>query len=170
MSLRTKGSEVDLIANHDFYTASYDALNSDTGRYIFWSPSGSPNYLLSTRLKLQMAEPKSGGRFACSRLNHSYADPKRNPAFFYREIIRLSNLATARSNCFAVWMTIGFFKIEKNEALESTALGAEYGLDSGDVVRHKAFFIIDRSIPVGYRPGVRLNSDDATLHRRFINN
>jgi hypothetical protein len=174
VSLKAQGSDIELIANNDF--AAGLSNWEQTGQVSLLSElsaenTEAPMLLLATNLNLQTSGTSGTNQtITRSRANHSYADPDRNPYFRYREIIRLSNLATARSNCFAVWMTIGFFKIEKNEVLESTALGAEYGLDSGDVVRHKAFFIIDRSIPVGYRPGVRLNSDDATLHRRFINN
>jgi hypothetical protein len=93
-----------------------------------------------------------------------YADPRRNPFFRYREMMRLSNLTTPRSNVFAVWMTVGFFVIEQHPTrTEDTALGAEYGLDTGKNVRFKSFMILDRSIPVGFRPGTPLNSRDAIL-------
>ena len=40
--------------------------------------------------------------------------------------------------------------------------------DTGNVTRHRGFFIIDRSIPVGFVPGSRLNTDDCILVRRLI--
>jgi hypothetical protein len=171
-SLKAEGSDIELIANNDFaeglnkweQNAHVSLLGGNTA-----GGTDKPTLLFSSRLTLfttgQGASPPTQ-----QRANHSYADPDRNPYFRFREMIRLSNLATSRSNVFAVWMTIGFFKIEPHPTLGGTALSAEYGLDTGDTVRHKAFFIIDRSIPVGYRPGVPLNSDDATLLRRFINN
>ena len=47
-------------------------------------------------------------------------------------------------------------------------LGQELGSDSGDIVRHRAFYIFDRSIPVGFVRGQDLNHDKATLLKRFI--
>ena len=47
-------------------------------------------------------------------------------------------------------------------------LGRELGLDSGDVKRHRAFYIIDRSIPVGFRRGQDLNAEKTILLKRTI--
>jgi hypothetical protein len=47
-------------------------------------------------------------------------------------------------------------------------LAAEMGADTGEVRRHRAFYIVDRSIPVGFVPGSRLNTDDCVLVRRLI--
>lgn len=124
-----------------------------------------PIYLMATNLALTDSKGKDqDGR--------PYADPKRNPFFRYREMMRLSNLTTPRSNVFAIWMTVGYFVIEPHPnptRQGQSALGAEYGLDTGNNVRFKSFLIIDRSIPVGYRPGVPLNSRDAVLLDHFGN-
>ena len=64
---------------------------------------------------------------------------------------------------FAVWWTIGFFKLD-----DEGRLGAEYGLDTGDNARHKKFMIIDRSIPVGFTPfGDPGTSGETILLERF---
>jgi len=42
------------------------------------------------------------------------------------------------------------------------------GIDSGEVKRHRAFYIFDRSIPVGFRRGQDLNVESAVLVERFI--
>ena len=47
-------------------------------------------------------------------------------------------------------------------------LGAELGSDTGEIVRHRAFYIIDRSIPVGYERGQNHNVNRAILLKRFI--
>ena len=122
-----------------------------------------PVYLMATNLGLK----DSKGNDQDGR---PYADPRRNPYFRYREMMRLSNLSTSRSNVFAVWMTVGFFVIEPNPtSAGQTALGAEYGLDTGDAARFKSFMIIDRSLPVGFRPGVQLNARDTVLLDHFGN-
>jgi hypothetical protein len=85
-------------------------------------------------------------------------------------MMRLSNLTTSRSNVFAVWTTVGLFAIEPHPTRpDQLALGAEYGLEEGKNVHFKSFMIIDRSIPVGYRPGVPLNSNEAILFDQFGN-
>jgi hypothetical protein len=44
----------------------------------------------------------------------------------------------------------------------------ELGSDTGEVRRHRAFYIIDRTIPVAYEPGQNHNVDRCILLRRFI--
>ena len=47
-------------------------------------------------------------------------------------------------------------------------LGQELGTETGQIERHRAFYIIDRSIPVGFQRGEDLNVEDTILLRRFI--
>ena len=47
-------------------------------------------------------------------------------------------------------------------------LGQEVGGERGNFTRHRAFYIIDRSVPVGFKAGSRLNTDDCILVRRLI--
>jgi hypothetical protein len=86
------------------------------------------------------------------------------------------------SNVFAVWMTIGYFEVEDHldtstspptkiiDAAhpEGVRIGQEVGADAGEITRHRAFYIIDRSVPVGYAPGQKLNTDDCILLRRLF--
>jgi hypothetical protein len=69
-------------------------------------------------------------------------------------------------------MTVGYFEVEPTPPSvahpEGWMLGQEVGADSGELVRHRSFYIIDRSIPVGHLPGQKLNTDDCILLRRFI--
>jgi hypothetical protein len=65
--------------------------------------------------------------------------------------IRLSNVATVRSHVFAVWVTV---------KTENTM--------TGDSRTRRLFAIVDRSIPVGYRPGVDLNAADTIRLKRFL--
>jgi hypothetical protein len=51
---------------------------------------------------------------------------------------------------------------------EGYALAQEMGSDTGDVRRERAFYIIDRSRPVGFKPGQDLNDEDTILVRRRI--
>jgi hypothetical protein len=51
---------------------------------------------------------------------------------------------------------------------EGYALAQELGSATGDVRRERAFYIIDRTRPVGFKPGEDLNVEDAILVRRRI--
>jgi hypothetical protein len=104
--------------------------------------------------------------------NGLHQDIHRNPYFRYQALQKLGNLVSTQSNCFAVWITIGYFEVYPvtvdSAHPDGYALSQEVGLDSGQVVRHRGFFIIDRSVPVGFSPGSRLNTDDCVLVRRLI--
>jgi hypothetical protein len=111
-----------------------------------------------------------------------YQDAARNPYFRYQGLQKVGNLFSTNSNCYAVWITMGYFEVEANDAdndpstpatidaahPDGLRLAQEVGVDSGEVKRHRAFYIIDRSIPVGYEPGHRHNTDKAILLKRFI--
>ena len=47
-------------------------------------------------------------------------------------------------------------------------LGQELGSDTGEIERHRAFYIFDRTIPVGFQRGQDLNVEKAILVKRFI--
>ncbi|MBQ3349978.1 MAG: hypothetical protein IJG38_06225 [Thermoguttaceae bacterium] len=86
-----------------------------------------------------------------------------NSVYFQTQLMqRLSNLTTTRSNVFAVWVTVGFFEYQGGN------IGKEYGLDNGSRQRYRAFYIIDRTRPVGYSPGKRMNADKTIILRRYL--
>ncbi len=86
-----------------------------------------------------------------------------NNVYFQTQLMqRLSNLTTTRSNVFAVWVTVGFFEYQNG------GIGKEYGLDTGSRQRYRAFYIIDRTRPVGYSPGMRMNADKTIILRRYL--
>jgi hypothetical protein len=93
-----------------------------------------------------------------------YDHSRRNAYFRYQFLRRLGNTVSSHSNVFAVWITVGYFQVEP----ETGTLAQELNVETGDVVRHRAFYIIDRSIPVAFEPGENHNVDRAILLRRFI--
>jgi hypothetical protein len=131
--------------------------------YTSGSNAKRPEFLFSSNLNNSSLQRADGSQLR----GFPYNDPERNPYFHFRDIIRLSNLTTPRSNVFAVWVTVGYFTIETTGTRQT--LGAEYGLETGDVVRPKAFSIIDRSIPIGFRPGDSSRVSDLQLLYRFNN-
>jgi hypothetical protein len=105
---------------------------------------------------------------------NDYANSDRNPAFRYAALERLGNLTTTRSNVFAIWITVGYFEVFPNASgvdaghPDGYQIGAELGSDTGEIVRHRGFYIIDRTIPVGFERGYNHNVDRAILLKRFI--
>jgi hypothetical protein len=101
-----------------------------------------------------------------------FRDINRNPYFRYQGYQKIGNVFSTTSNCFAVWITIGYFEVDTITVdaahPDGFQLGQEVGADTGEVSRHRAFYIIDRSVPVGFSPGSRLNTDDCILVRRMI--
>ncbi|MEX1040490.1 MAG: hypothetical protein WDZ51_07665 [Pirellulaceae bacterium] len=103
---------------------------------------------------------------------HRHHNPHANPMFRYQAYQRLGNIAGTQSNVFAVWMTVGYFELEPTDVdaanPDGWALGEELGTDTGDIRRHRGFYIIDRSIPVGYQPGRDHNVENVIQLKRFI--
>jgi hypothetical protein len=95
---------------------------------------------------------------------NSLHGPGRHAYLRYRNRVRLGNLATTRSNVFAVWITVGYFEYDE----DTEEFGSELGKETGNVKRHRAFYMLDRSIPVGFEPGKNHNVDKAIMLRRYI--
>jgi len=108
-----------------------------------------------------------------------YADASKNPYFYYQNYQRAASQFSTHSNVYAVWVTVGFFEAHPNldqagnividaGRPDGYQLGLELGLDQAQSKRRRAFFIIDRSIPVGFEPGADHNVDDCIRLRRLI--
>lgn len=84
----------------------------------------------------------------------AFADARdRNPFFSRSLAIRLGSTATIRSHVFAIWITV---------RVSDTSPGAP------SPITKRLFAIVDRSIPVGYLPGIDLNVRDMIRLRTFI--
>jgi len=106
--------------------------------------------------------------------NAYQAHQERQAHFRYQPLQRISNLTTTRSNVYAIWATVGYLEVEHiGPGLpkiypDGYRLGQELGWDRGEIRRHRAFYMIDRSIPVAFEPGENHNVDRAVLLKRFI--
>jgi hypothetical protein len=74
-----------------------------------------------------------------------------HPALAYRTAIKLGNVATTRSNVFAVWITL---------RIRNTQTDAK--------TYHRLFAIVDRSVPVAFAPGQDLNSANTIRLKRYL--
>ena len=110
-------------------------------------------------------------------------DATRHPYFELAKLIQSGNKLTTSSNVFGVWITVGYFEvlpwdpnpndtipgpIADDEHPDGYQFGQEIGIDTGEVERHRAFYIIDRSIPVGFERGQDHNVEDTILLRRYL--
>jgi hypothetical protein len=61
---------------------------------------------------------------------------------------KIFNNLTVRSNCFAVWITVGYFEVDASDQFLQDANGRarEIGREDGTELRHRYFAIIDRSV------------------------
>ncbi|MBX3432769.1 MAG: hypothetical protein KF847_05580 [Pirellulales bacterium] len=127
----------------------------------------------------------------------------RSSYFHFQPMNRLASMTTTRSNCYAVWVTIGFFEVEDFEAApasntpdrlilnrfgtgagtladasmdplfkrvypDGVKFGREIGLDTGEVRRLRGFYVIDRSRPAAFEPGVDHNVENVVRLKRRI--
>jgi hypothetical protein len=124
----------------------------------------------------------------------AFNSAQRNAFFWLQPLTRIGNLTTTRSNVYAVWVTVGFFEVEEapdlatfvarnslgsldsqsQQALynrvypDGYALAREEGSETGGVRRLRGFYVMDRTIPVGFEPGADHNVDQAIRLRRRI--
>jgi hypothetical protein len=116
-----------------------------------------------------------------------YRATDRNSYFRHLPYAKVSNMLSTTSNTFAVWITVGYFEVIPNTPIpnpinppqpvslggvdvahpDGFQLGAEMLFD-GVVRRPRAFFLIDRSIPVAYEPGQAHNINKCVLQRRYL--
>ncbi|WP_417732944.1 hypothetical protein [Rosistilla oblonga] len=90
-------------------------------------------------------------------------DVDRNPVMRYQSLTRLQNLTSNNSNTYIVRLTVGYFTVDPS----TLALGKEYGVDTGNVKRYQASYVVDRSIPCGYVTGADTDTEKLILFRKF---
>ncbi|WP_145344013.1 hypothetical protein [Rosistilla ulvae] len=90
-------------------------------------------------------------------------DVDRNPVMRYQSLTRLQNLTSNNSNTYIVRLTVGYFEVDP----ASLALGKEHGVDTGNVKRFQATYVVDRSIPCGYVTGADTDTEKLILFRKF---
>jgi len=162
-------------------------FRSFAGHDMTWQPLQTARELDVTLLRADQTNPSqllfqfdSQSTTAMSVANQACMNSSKNSFFHYEELQRLGNLITTRSNVYAVWITVGYFQVTPNNVNgvapgtidaghpDGYQLGPELGSDTGEVERHRAFYIYDRTIPVGFQRGLDLNVEKGLLLRRYI--
>jgi hypothetical protein len=178
----------------DNYAVMNPAYPSDfnnpfrSGGSVYWNPSYS--YLTpSPEINATYMRPTTTGS-PNPLFQYTSAQPvdntDRNPFFHYEDLMRLGNLVTTRSNVYSVWITVGYFEVKPKRINpfavpaetvpgipdlahpDGYELGQEMGSDTGEIVRHRAFYMIDRTIPVGFQRGQDLNVEKAIILKKYI--
>lgn len=128
-----------------------------------------------------LSVPPVNDPYPLAARQYDYNNTNRNPYFRYEPYFKLGNVLTSRSNVYAIWITVGFFEVERVPITDPTTtppevprypdgyrLIRELGSDTGEIKRHRGFFIFDRSIPVGFQRGENLNVQRAVLLERIL--
>jgi hypothetical protein len=156
-----------------------------SGGSVYWNPNPPTP---SLEINATYMRPSSTGDPLFQQLPQHLIPPQsqqdvnntdRNPFFHYQGLERLGNLVTTRSNVYSVWITVGYFEVKPNRFTtpaglpdlahpDGYELGQEMGSDTGEIVRHRAFYMIDRTIPVGFQRGQDLNVEKAIILKRYI--
>ncbi len=98
-------------------------------------------------------------------------DLRQHPVYRTEMLQKISNLTTVRTHQFAAWITVGFFEVVKSGTPElgiPDVLGQEVGTGTGDKVRYRSFFVIDRTKATGFNPYYPGNFRDCVTYRRRI--
>jgi hypothetical protein len=163
--------------------------NREIDATLMRSDPAAPGRPLFQRDDISMNTAGVGGGTP-DKFPNAAMDYNRSPYFRYQGLQKLAGTTTTHSNVFAIWITVGYFEVTPATAQQLAAqdafgnkgtsatngtiypdgyqLGQELGADTGDVVRHRAFYIFDRSLPVGYIRGQDVNTAKAFLLSRFI--
>ena len=140
-----------------------NTLASDTRRGIL-RPGRDSNPLPGTNRIPLLARQTGPLTSAVDFAPRAFKDPTRHGHAYLSGITRLSNLVDKQSNVYAIWITVGYFEVNDAGVLN----GRELGTDDGTSKRHRAFYMVDRSIPVAYQRGQNHNVEKAVLLRRYI--
>ncbi|QDV82811.1 hypothetical protein [Planctomycetes bacterium TBK1r] len=95
-----------------------------------------------------------------AELHSNFRHLNRDSKFRFENAARLANLTTNHSNVFLIRMTTSYFVVDPITG----AVGQEYVDATGEPVRSKATFMVDRSIPVGFLRGKTLNARNTVIY------
>ena len=99
-----------------------------------------------------------------SALGATAKDYRQHPNWRLEMMQRVMNLTTVRTHQYAVWITVGFFEVIKTGDLGMLyarypqyafdVMGPEVGAVTGNNVRFRGFFLVDRTKLTGFNPAI----------------
>jgi hypothetical protein len=118
-----------------------------------------------------LANPKADLSDPRYSLGGQAGDLRQHPYFRSEWLQKLMNLTTVRTHQFAVWITVGFFEVVhrgRPPDLIADQLGQELVQFDGRKIRHRGFFIVDRTRAAGFNPVAPNSAGEVVIYRRLI--
>jgi hypothetical protein len=122
--------------------------------------------------------PSGTSHYYGAAASGSRIDNTQHPYWRTEHLQRIINQTTVRTHQYAVWITIGFFEVTKQGDLGMLAsstpqlafdvLGSEVGSVTGNNVRYRGFFLIDRTKLLAFNPGNTGSFRQAVVYRKVI--
>ena len=154
---------------------------------LYW-PGGTATAGTAARLfsgalpavSTQVPAPGGGGsHFLGSAATGTRTDARQHPYWRTEHLQRIMNQTTVRTHQYAVWITVGFFEVTKQGDLAMLSsqnspqlafdiMGSEVGAVTGNTVRYRGFFLIDRTKLTGFTPSNTGSFRAAVTYRRVI--
>jgi hypothetical protein len=105
-------------------------------------------------------------------------DDRQHPYWRSEMLQKAMNLTTVRTHQFAVWITVGFFEVQRqgdigmlaqgNPQLAFDILGSEIGSVTGTSIRYRGFFLVDRLKLTSFDPANTGSFRAAVVYRKVI--
>jgi large repetitive protein len=131
-------------------------------------PGGASHFLGSSAVAASPGPPPVAAR----------ADARQHPYWRTEHLQRIMNQTTVRTHQYAVWITVGFFEVTKqgdiamlssnNPQLAFDIMGSEVGAVTGNTIRYRGFFLIDRTKITGFNTSNTGSFRAAVVYRRVI--
>jgi hypothetical protein len=113
-----------------------------------------------------------------SRTAGAVVDYRQHPYWRSEMLQKVMNLTTVRTHQFAVWITVGFFEVTRVGDLTMLAsptpqyafdtIGPEVGAVTGNNVRYRGFFLVDRTKLIGFNASNTGSFRAAVVYRKVI--
>ncbi|MEL6109078.1 MAG: hypothetical protein AAFU85_23985, partial [Planctomycetota bacterium] len=96
-----------------------------------------------------------------AELHGSLLSHDRDSYFRHKNAARLANVTTHHSNVYMIRMTLGYFVVDP----ETGAVGEEYIRSTGEPIRSRGSYVVDRTIPIGFLQGESIDASRTILYQ-----
>nr|WP_143548092.1 hypothetical protein [Rhodopirellula sp. SM50] len=99
-----------------------------------------------------------------AELHKNLRDLDRDSFFRNQNTARLQGVTTNHSNVFQIRLTLGYFVVDPTTG----AVGREYVNETGEAIRSRANYVIDRTIPTGFLRGKNMGAERMILYSEIV--